>query len=113
MTFCCTSAPTESRRGRDHDLVVFDGLGASRSTEAGAGDIVAIAGFPDAKIGATLTDPDAPEALPVIAIEEPTLKLTFGVNTSPFAGREGQYSHLPPARRAAAPRTGDQPLPAG
>ena len=49
-------------------------------------------GSADARIGATLTDPDHPEPLPVIDVEEPTLRLTFGVNTSPLSGREGQYS---------------------
>ncbi|MFN8663506.1 MAG: translational GTPase TypA [Thermomicrobiales bacterium] len=73
-------------------LAVFDGLKRVEVPEASAGEIVALTGFADAQIGATLTDPEAPEALPVIAIEEPTLRLTFGVNTSPFSGREGQYS---------------------
>jgi GTP-binding protein len=73
-------------------LAIFDGLKRVEVPEAGAGEIVALAGFPEARIGATLTDPDVPEALPAIAIEEPTLRLTFGVNTSPFSGREGQYS---------------------
>jgi GTP-binding protein len=73
-------------------LWVFDGLGRREADEAHAGDIVAIAGFPDSSIGATLADPSAPDALPTIAVDEPTLKLTFGVNTSPFAGRDGQYS---------------------
>jgi GTP-binding protein len=59
---------------------------------ASAGDIVAITGFADAKIGATITNPAHPDALPAIAIQEPTLKLTFGVNTSPLSGREGLYS---------------------
>jgi GTP-binding protein len=69
----------------------FEGLGRKEITEAGAGDIVLIAGFPDAKIGATLADPNNPEALEAAHIEEPTLKLTFGVNTSPYAGREGKF----------------------
>jgi GTP-binding protein len=73
-------------------LAVFDGLGRRDVEEASAGDIVALTGFPDATIGATLTDPTHPEALPMIDVDEPTLKLTFGVNTSPFAGREGQFS---------------------
>jgi GTP-binding protein len=73
-------------------LSIFDGLGRREVEEAIAGDIVAIAGFSDAKIGATLADPSAPDPLDAIAVEEPTLKLTFGVNTSPFAGRDGQYS---------------------
>jgi GTP-binding protein len=73
-------------------LATFAGLGREEVEEVEAGDIVALAGFADAHIGATLVDPDAPEALDTIHIEEPTLKLTFGVNTSPFAGRDGKYS---------------------
>jgi GTP-binding protein len=82
----------EETRQKITALTIFDGLKRVEVDEAGAGEIVALAGFPEAKIGATLTDPEAPEALPAIAIEEPTLRLTFGVNTSPFSGREGQYS---------------------
>src|SRR5918999_1465057 len=82
----------EETRQRVSALTVFDGLKRVEVPAAGAGEIVALAGFADVSIGATLASPDAPEALPVIAIEEPTLRLTFGVNTSPFAGREGQYS---------------------
>jgi GTP-binding protein len=77
---------------RISDLWTFDGLGKRKVDSALAGDIVALAGFPDARIGATLTDPAVPDALPTIEIEEPTLKLTFGVNTSPFAGKEATYS---------------------
>lgn len=73
-------------------LSTFDGLSRRDVDEVVAGDIVAIAGFSDAKIGATLVDPSAPDALEPIAVEEPTLKLTFGVNTSPFAGREAKFS---------------------
>ncbi|MFT4039930.1 MAG: translational GTPase TypA [Thermomicrobiales bacterium] len=73
-------------------LSVFDGLKRVEVAEASAGEIIALTGFADAQIGATLTDPEAPEALPVIDVEEPTLRLTFGVNTSPFSGKEGQYS---------------------
>ncbi len=86
------AADGEQTRQRVSHLTVFEGLGRREVAEAVAGDIVALAGFPDAKIGATLTDPAVPETLEAIAIEEPTLKLTFGVNTSPFAGREGQFS---------------------
>jgi len=70
----------------------FEGLTRRSVESASAGDIVALTGFVDAKIGATLADPAHPEALPAIPVQEPTLKLTFGVNTSPLAGREGQYS---------------------
>lgn len=79
-------------RQRISDLWTFDGLGKRKVESAIAGDIVALAGFADARIGATLTDPATPEPLPTIEIEEPTLKLTFGVNTSPFAGKEATYS---------------------
>ena len=58
---------------------------------ARAGDIVALTGIPDANIGETLADPETPEALPTIEISEPTLKMTFAVNSSPFAGREGKF----------------------
>ena len=83
---------TEPTRQRVASLAIFEGLGRREVEEVTAGDIVAVAGFADARIGATLTDPAAPEPLAAIEVEEPTLKLTFGVNTSPFAGREGQYS---------------------
>jgi GTP-binding protein len=56
-----------------------------------AGDIVALAGITDAGIGETIADAENPEALPVISVEEPTVRMTFGVNTSPFAGRDGTY----------------------
>ena len=82
----------EQARQRISALTVFAGLGRREVTEAEAGEIVALAGFNDAKIGATLADPSLPERLDVIEVEEPTLRLTFGVNTSPLAGREGQYS---------------------
>ncbi len=82
----------EQTRQRVTSLATFEGLGRREVEIATAGDIVALAGFADAKIGATLADPVAPEPLAAIEIEEPTLRLTFGVNTSPLAGREGQYS---------------------
>jgi GTP-binding protein len=59
--------------------------------EAVCGDIAAIAGIPDITIGQTITDPSTPEALPQIKVEDPTLKVTIGANTSPFAGREGKF----------------------
>jgi GTP-binding protein len=68
------------------------GLGRIAIEQASAGDIIALAGCEDARIGATLTDPDVRDALPAMEIEEPTLRLTFGVNTSPLSGREGEFS---------------------
>ncbi|MDO8529809.1 MAG: translational GTPase TypA [bacterium] len=72
-------------------LLTFSGLGKVETEAAEAGDIVAIAGIPDATIGETISDVDHPEALPVINIEEPTVKMTFMVNDSPFAGKEGEF----------------------
>lgn len=71
--------------------LVYRGLQRVEVPEALAGDIVALTGIADANIGETIADVDTPEALPAIAISEPTLKMTFGVNTSPFAGREGKF----------------------
>ena len=64
---------------------------AFRSTAREAGDIVLVTGVDDLTIGTTLTPVDAPEALPPIAVDEPTLSMYFQVNTSPLAGREGKY----------------------
>ncbi len=59
--------------------------------EAGPGDIVSVAGLPDVTIGDTLTDPADPRPLPRLDVDAPTLRMTFGVNTSPLSGREGKY----------------------
>jgi GTP-binding protein len=71
--------------------MAYKGLQRVEVPEALAGDIVALTGIADANIGETIADVDTPEALPTIAISEPTLRMTFGVNTSPFAGREGKF----------------------
>jgi GTP-binding protein len=70
-------------------LATYDGLGRREVTESMAGDIIAVAGVGTGTIGDTIADPANPGSLPSIAVEEPTLQLTFGVNTSPFAGRDG------------------------
>jgi GTP-binding protein len=73
-------------------LITFVGLAQTEISEAVAGEIVAVAGIPDIMIGETIADVNAPAALPLIEIEEPTVKMTFSINTSPFAGREGQFT---------------------
>ncbi len=73
-------------------VMLFDGLGRVDVDTAEAGDIVAIAGIPDITIGETISDSDRPIPLPTIAIDEPTIKMTFAVNTSPFRGREGKFT---------------------
>ena len=72
-------------------LYTFDGLKRSEVEEAKIGDIVAISGIPDINIGETIADTSCPEALPFVDIDEPTLSMTFSVNNSPFAGREGDF----------------------
>ncbi len=72
-------------------LYVFQGLDKVEVPSATAGDIVAIAGLEAIGIGETLADPANPVALPTIQVEEPTVRMTFGVNTSPFSGREGKW----------------------
>lgn len=72
-------------------VFVYQGLKRVETEEAGVGEIVALTGLGDISIGYTVADAENPEALPSINIDEPTLSMTFGVNTSPFAGREGQF----------------------
>ncbi len=82
------SAP---RRGKVIKLSTFVGLSKEVVTEAYAGDIVLVAGFPDINIGDTLTTDERAEPLPAIAIDEPTIALEFMPNASPFAGKEGKF----------------------
>ena len=72
-------------------VYVYQGLKRVEVDEAGMGEIVALTGLGDVSIGYTVADAENPEALPTINIDEPTLSMTFGVSTSPFAGREGQF----------------------
>jgi len=72
-------------------LFTFEGLAREEVDEARAGDIVAVAGVAGVSIGDTIADAADPRALPPIRVEEPTLRMTFAVNTSPFAGRDGTH----------------------
>jgi GTP-binding protein len=72
-------------------LYTFKNLQRVEETAVSAGDIIAVAGIPDVGIGDTLADPDDPRQLPPITVEEPTVRMTFAINDSPFAGREGKY----------------------
>ncbi|KKW33158.1 MAG: GTP-binding protein TypA [Candidatus Uhrbacteria bacterium GW2011_GWA2_52_8d] len=73
-------------------LQIYDGLGRTDVLQAQAGEIVVLAGIENVQIGESLVDPVEGKALPVLQIEEPTVKMTFGANTSPFAGNEGTFS---------------------
>ncbi|MFD1955215.1 translational GTPase TypA [Paenibacillus thailandensis] len=79
------------KQARIEKLFGFQGLKRVEIEEAGAGDIIAVAGIREINIGETIADPNKPEALPVLKIDEPTLQMTFLVNNSPFAGREGKW----------------------
>jgi GTP-binding protein len=70
-------------------LLGFSGLGRVEVDERRAGDLFVVAGFPEIEIGDTLADPNAPEPLPRLQVDEPVLRMTFGVNTSPMAGKSG------------------------
>ncbi len=82
----------EIKKGQVSSLVLFEGLNRVDVTEAFAGDIAGVAGIVDISIGETIAAPENPVALPIIQIDEPTIKMTFGVNTSPFTGQEGEYT---------------------
>jgi GTP-binding protein len=78
-------------KGKISKLLGFDGLKRVELESSTAGNLVAVAGFADANIGETITDPSDPQALPMIKVDEPTLQMTFCVNDSPFAGQEGKF----------------------
>jgi GTP-binding protein len=81
-----------SRRVKVVQVMVYRGLDRVAVESASAGDIVMLNGLEEVAIGDTISDPESPDPLPRIEIDEPTVRMTFGVNTSPFAGREGQFS---------------------
>ncbi len=81
----------EQKKGRITKLIGFIGLERMEIDEAEAGDIVAIAGFNEIDVGDTVTDPNNPQPLDPLHIEEPTLSVVFSVNDGPFAGREGKF----------------------
>lgn len=82
----------EIKKYRLTSLMTFSGLDRLDAKEVAAGDIAAVSGIPDINIGETITDPDNPLALPLLKIDEPTVKMTFSMNSSPLAGQEGEFS---------------------
>ncbi|MBM3265160.1 MAG: translational GTPase TypA [candidate division Zixibacteria bacterium] len=85
------AADGERIAGRCVGLLAFEGLERRDIERVPAGEIVAVAGLPDIKIGDTIADPAVIEPLPPVKIDEPTVRMTFAVNTSPFSGREGDH----------------------
>lgn len=81
----------EIKKAKITSLMTFEGLGKAEVKEAIAGDIVAVAGISEPEIGETISDLSNPQPLPLLKIEEPTIRAKFLVNNSPFAGREGEF----------------------
>jgi GTP-binding protein len=84
-------ADGKMERSRVKELYVFEGMGKKKVTEVKAGDICAVVGIEGFQIGETIADFEAPEALPIVAIDEPTMNMQFSINNSPFFGREGKF----------------------
>ena len=91
VTICDYHDPEMKTKGKVVALYEYDGLGKTPVQEASAGDIVALSGIADITIGRTLCQADTPEPLPFVKISDPTIEMTFSVNDSPFAGREGKF----------------------
>ena len=91
VAICDYHDPEHIEKGKIVALYEFDGLGRKPVTEAGAGEIVAFSGMADITIGRTICAMEQPEPLPFVKISDPTIEMTFSVNDSPFAGREGKY----------------------
>jgi GTP-binding protein len=79
------------KKTRIKELQVFEGLGKAKVSEVHSGDICALVGIEGFDIGDTITDPENPQPLPRIAIDEPTMSMLFTINNSPFFGKEGKY----------------------
>ncbi|MBQ7345600.1 MAG: GTP-binding protein, partial [Oscillospiraceae bacterium] len=91
VTICDHHDPELKQKGKVVALYAFDGLGRAPIQEASAGEIVALSGMADITIGRTLCAPDCVEPLPFVKISDPTIEMTFAVNDSPFAGKEGKF----------------------
>ncbi len=91
VTICDFHHPEIKSKGKVVALYEFDGLGKAPIQEAHAGEIVALSGMSEITIGRTLCAPDCVEPLPFVKISDPTIEMTFAVNDSPFAGKEGKY----------------------
>jgi len=87
----CEGPDGKTTRGRINQVLTFEGLNRVQAEEAGPGDIVLVNGIDEIGIGVTITDVDAPQPLPMLQVDEPTLTMNFCVNTSPLAGREGKF----------------------
>lgn len=79
------------KKMRIKEVYVFEGMGKKKVEEVKAGDLCAVVGIEDFNIGDTICDPETPEALPLISVDEPTMNMLFGINNSPFYGKDGKF----------------------
>ncbi len=79
------------KRSRVKELYIFEGMGKKKVQEVSAGELCAVVGLEDFRIGETISDYEFPEGLPFIAVDEPTMSMTFGINNSPFFGKDGKF----------------------
>jgi GTP-binding protein len=79
------------KKNRVKELYVFEGMGKRKVTEVIAGDLCAVVGLDGFNIGDTIADPEHPDALPIISVDEPTMSMTFSINNSPFFGKDGKF----------------------
>jgi GTP-binding protein len=91
QTIALVQADGTIKRSKAKELYTFMGMGKKKATEVFAGDICAVVGLDDFNIGDTIADIENPEALPVISVDEPTMSMLFGINNSPFFGRDGKF----------------------
>ena len=79
------------KKSKVKELYVFEALGKKKASEVFCGDICAVVGLENFNIGDTICDPETPEALPLISVDEPTMSMMFGINNSPFFGKDGKF----------------------
>ena len=91
VAICDYHDPEMKTKGKVVALYAYDGLGKTPIQQASAGEIVALSGMADITIGRTLCAPDTIDPLPFVKISDPTIEMTFAVNDSPFAGKEGKF----------------------
>ena len=100
---CLVPGDGTIERAKVTELYVTEALDRVAADEAGPGEIIAVAGIAEVTIGETLADPDDPRPLPVITVDEPSLSITIGINTSPLAGTRGTRSRRRSSRRGSRP----------
>jgi GTP-binding protein len=91
MPFTLMQTDGTNKKMRVKELYVFEGMGKKKVAEVIAGDLCAVVGIDDFNIGDTIADFEFPEALPIISVDEPTMNMVFGINNSPFYGKDGKF----------------------